>query len=118
MGRVKTARAARLLRHQRLRRRLSGNSSRPRLCVFRSLSHTYAQVIDDEAGHTLAAASSREPGMASGSKREVARHVGAAIAERSRAVGVFEVVFDRAGYRYHGRVQALAEGAREGGLKF
>ena len=111
--------AARAKRHQRVRGKISGTAERPRLCVFRSKSNIYAQVIDDVAGATLASASSVEKGFeGNGGNIEAARKVGAAIAERAKAKGIEEVVFDRGGYIYHGRVQALAEAAREGGLKF
>jgi large subunit ribosomal protein L18 len=99
-----------------------GSAERPRLCVFRSLRYLYVQVIDDDAGHTVAAASSMDPAVVDGpgSRKsvEVARKVGLAIAERAKAKGIETVVFDRGGYPYHGRVKALAEGAREGGLRF
>jgi large subunit ribosomal protein L18 len=109
--------ALRRKRHERLRLRMEGTTERPRLSVFRSSKFIYAQVIDDSTGHTLAAASSREAGLASGTgKVDVARAVGKAIAERARAAGVKTVVLDRGGYQYHGRVRSLAEGAREGGL--
>lgn len=115
-------RQARLRRHVRVRRRLSGTAQRPRLAVFRSLRHIYAQVIDDVAGHTLASAATTEPGLASEAsgktKKEQAAIVGRAIADRAKAAGVETVVFDRGGFRYHGRVRALAEAAREGGLEF
>ena len=111
--------AARAKRHQRVRGKISGTAERPRLCVFRSKSNIYAQVIDDVAGATLASASSVEKGFeGNGGNIEAARKVGAAIAERAKAKGIEEVVFDRGGYIYHGRVQALAEAAREGGLNF
>ena len=104
-------------RHERIRLTLSGTPQRPRLSVFRSAKHIYAQVVDDTSGRTLAAASSREPSLASGEgKLGPAHAVGAAIAERARAAGVSSVVLDRGGYKYHGRVRSLAEGAREGGL--
>lgn len=110
-------------RHRRVRKKLTGWSDRPRLNVFRSLNHIYAQVIDDEQGHTLAAASTLDPDVreeeTSGvPKVEQARRVGLAIASRAKAKGIEQVVFDRGGYKYHGRVKALAEGAREGGLVF
>ena len=109
--------AMRQKRHARLRLRLSGSVERPRLSVFRSAKYIYAQVIDDTTGRTLAAASSREPTLASGpGKRDAAHAVGKALAERAKAAGVTTVVLDRGGYRYHGRVRSLAEGAREGGL--
>ena len=112
-------RAQRDKRHIRVRAKISGTPERPRLCVFRSESNIYAQVIDDVAGRTLCAASSVEKdfGMYGGNV-EAAKKVGKAVAERAVAMGISEVVFDRGGYVYHGRVQALAEGAREGGLQF
>jgi len=104
-------------RHARLRLRIEGSPERPRLSVFRSAKFIYAQVIDDSSGTTLAAASSRELSLAVGSgKLDAARSVGRAVAERARVAGVSAVVLDRGGYRYHGRVRSLAEGAREGGL--
>ena len=106
-------------RHHRLRSKIKGTPERPRLCVFRSEKHIYAQVIDDVAGTTLAAASSNEKGFEGvGSNQEAAKKVGQKVAERALAKGIETVVFDRGGYVYHGRVQALADGAREGGLKF
>lgn len=114
-------RAARQKRHRRLRVTLRGDGGRPRLNVFRSLQHIYAQVIDDSSGTTVAAASDNEAntrGALTGSKAERAREVGKLVAERAKAKGVEAVVFDRGGYLYHGRVKALAEGAREGGLEF
>ena len=112
-------RAKRDRRHSRLRFKINGTAERPRLCVFRSESHIYAQVIDDVAGVTLAAAASNEKGFEGlGSNKEAARKVGKMVAERAVAKGIETVVFDRGGYVYHGRVQELAEGAREGGLKF
>jgi large subunit ribosomal protein L18 len=107
-------------RHQRVRLRISGTPERPRLNVFRSLNHIYAQVIDDTVGHTLAAASSleREIREAGGKKTEQATRVGQLVAQRALARGIRRVVFDRGGYRYHGRVKALAEGARQAGLEF
>ena len=106
-------------RHYRLRFKIKGTPERPRLCVFRSEKHIYAQVIDDVAGKTLAAAASNEKGFEGvGSNQEAAKKVGQMVAERAVKNGIETVVFDRGGYVYHGRVQALAEGAREGGLKF
>ena len=112
--------AARQKRHDRLRLRVAGDSGRPRLAVFRSLNHIYAQVIDDSSGRTLAAASSLEPDLrsAKGTKSAEATAVGRIVAERARAAGVDRVVFDRAGFRYHGRVKSLADAAREAGLDF
>jgi large subunit ribosomal protein L18 len=112
-------RAARQRRHRRIRVLLTGTAQRPRLNVFRSLQHIYAQVIDDTNGTTLAAASTNEPRMQlSGTKTERARAVGKTIAERARQKGIDAVVFDRGGYLYHGRVKALADAAREAGLEF
>jgi large subunit ribosomal protein L18 len=114
-------RGARARRHKRIRVTLHGTEQRPRLNVFRSLKHIYAQVIDDASGKTLAAASTNEAetrGGASGNKTDRARAVGKAIAERAKEKGVGAVVFDRGGYLYHGRVKALADGAREAGLEF
>ena len=111
--------AQRLRRHKRVRAKISGTPERPRLNVFRSEANIYAQVIDDVSGVTLASASSLEKGFSGlGSNCEAAKKVGQAIAERAKAKGISTVVFDRGGYVYHGRVQSLAEGAREGGLKF
>ena len=112
-------RAQRDLRHKRVRGKISGTPERPRLCVFRSENHIYAQVIDDVNGLTLAAASSTEKGFeGNGGNVEGARKVGELIAKNAADKGISDVVFDRGGYLYHGRVQALAEGARENGLKF
>ena len=109
----------RLIRHKRVRAKISGTAERPRLNVFRSLSNIYAQIIDDTTGTTLVSASSVEKGFeGNGGNKEAAKKVGAMIAERAKAKGITEVVFDRGGYVYHGRVKELAEGAREGGLQF
>jgi large subunit ribosomal protein L18 len=110
----------RLKRHKRVRGKISGTAERPRLCVFRSAKNIYVQLIDDVARTTIAAASTQEKSMAdeAGGNKEAAKKVGLAIAERAKAKGIENVVFDRAGYLYHGRVAALADGAREGGLKF
>lgn len=117
-----TVREARIARHRRVRRRVRGSAEMPRLCVFRSIRHIYAQVCRDDEGRVLVAVSSQEPGLRSQGqgkgKTEVARLVGALIAQRALAAGLSQVVFDRGGYQYHGRVKALAEAAREGGLKF
>ena len=111
--------AQRLHRHKRVRSKVSGTSERPRLNVFRSETNIYAQVIDDTKGVTLVSASSLEKGFeGTGSNCEAAKKVGQAVAERAKAKGIEAVVFDRGGYLYHGRVKALAEGAREGGLQF
>ena len=114
-------RARRLQRHRRVGARVVGEPRRPRLSVFRSLSHMYAQIVDDQAGRTLAAASTLEPsirGELKGTKTEQARLVGKAVADRARAQGIEAVVFDRGGFLYHGRIAALADAAREAGLKF
>lgn len=113
-----TAVRARENRHRRVRRKVRGSTERLRLNVFRSANHIYAQVIDDIAGHTVAAASDIEPGITGATKTERAAAVGKAIGERARAKGVELVVFDRGGYKFHGRVQALADAAREAGLGF
>lgn len=119
---AKDARAARKRRHARVRRRVSGTAARPRLCVFRSLNHTYAHVIDDNLGHTIASASTLERRIGSEAdgrrKVEAAKLVGTQVAERAMEKGITKVVFDRGGYKYHGRVKALAEAAREAGLLF
>jgi large subunit ribosomal protein L18 len=104
---------------RRIRKRISGTAQMPRLCVFRSNTGIYAQVVDDKTGKTLVAASSMEKDFkVKGTKVEVSHQVGKAIAEKAKAAGIEAVVFDRGGYLYHGRVKSLAEGAREGGLKF
>ena len=111
--------AQRLKRHKRVRGKISGTPERPRLNVFRSETNIYAQIIDDVAGKTLVSASSLDKAIkGSGSNCEGAKKVGLLVAERAKAAGITTVVFDRGGYVYHGRVQALADGAREGGLKF
>jgi len=114
--------AGRARRHQRIRRKLSGTSQRPRLNVFRSEKHIYAQVIDDVTARTLVTASTAEKDarvqMPRGNTVEAAQFVGKLVAERATAAGISAVVFDRGGYLYHGRVQALADAAREGGLQF
>jgi large subunit ribosomal protein L18 len=113
-------RAARNRRHKRIRKHVSGTATQPRLSVYRSNTNIYAQLIDDTAGHTLVQASSRETGVDNGDegKTGAARQVGTLLAERALAQGLEAVVFDRGGNRYAGRVAALAEGARSGGLKF
>ena len=108
----------RKIRHERVRKKISGTPERPRLCVFRSNKHIYAQIIDDVAGKTLVSASSVEKGFEGGGNCDAAKKIGQTVAERALKAGIEEVVFDRGGYIYHGRVKALAEGAREGGLKF
>ncbi len=113
-------RAARQRRHRRVRQRIRGTAERPRLAVYRSNAEIYAQLVDDRAGHTLAAASSLEKDLSpeGDGKTGVSKAVGRRIAERGRQAGVGVVVFDRGGNRYQGRVAALADGAREGGLRF
>ena len=108
----------RLRRHARVRTKISGTPECPRLCVFRSNSHIHAQIIDDVKGVTLVAASSVDMKMSNGGNVEAAKAVGAELAKRALAANISQVVFDRGGYIYHGRVQALAEAAREAGLKF
>lgn len=111
--------AARLRRHARVRKHVQGTAARPRLAVFRSNSHIYCQIIDDDARHTLAAACDLEADLrGAGDKTARATRVGARVAERAQSAGVTQVVFDRGGFRYHGRVQALADAARKGGLSF
>ncbi|CAN5167433.1 50S ribosomal protein L18 [soil metagenome] len=123
--------AARVARHGRVRKRIAGTAARPRLAIFRSITHIYAQLIDDQSGRTLAAASTQdgsvsdgkatrqhEAGAATAAKTARAAAVGALLAERARAAGIEEVVFDRGGYRYHGRVKALVDAARNGGVRF
>ena len=110
---------ARLRRHKRVRGKISGTAAYPRLNVFRSLHHIYAQVIDDDAGVTLAAASSMDKDFeGTGGNKEAAKKVGLALAKKAVEKGITEVRFDRGGFVYHGRIKELADGAREGGLKF
>ncbi|MDR1409685.1 MAG: 50S ribosomal protein L18 [Oscillospiraceae bacterium] len=109
---------ARQKRHLRVRAKVKGTATTPRLNVFRSLKNIYVQLIDDVAGVTLASASTKEDNAGYGGNKAAARDVGKKLAERAKAKGISEVVFDRGGYVYHGRVQELAEGAREGGLQF
>ena len=115
---VKTKEQGRLRRHRRVRSKISGTAERPRLAVYRSNLRIYAQLIDDEAGRTLAAASSLDKDVAGAKRSEQAGMVGKLVAERAKQAGIGRVVFDRGGYLYHGRVKALADGAREGGLSF
>jgi len=112
--------AARQKRHERIRLHVEGTVARPRLAVFRSLNHIYAQVIDDTTGKTLAAASSLEKELRGTNQRKTdeAKTVGRLVAERAKSAGVEQVVFDRAGFRYHGRIKSLADAAREAGLQF
>ena len=122
MSKDKNTRRLRIVRHIRVRKKVHGNLERPRLCVFRSLRHIYAQVIDDNTGPTLASASSLEAaagkGSATSDKLATSQAVGKLVAERAKEKGIIEVVFDRGGYKYHGRVKALAESSRESGLIF
>jgi large subunit ribosomal protein L18 len=122
MKKSATMRAARIRRHARVRRRVQGSPEKPRLCVFRSLSHIYAQVIDDVSRITLVSASDMEkdltPKVSGKKKADVATLVGTLVAERAKQKGISKVVFDRGGYPFHGRIKALAEAARAGGLDF
>jgi large subunit ribosomal protein L18 len=122
MGKTNPKLQARLRRKRRIRATISGTPERPRLTVFRSSKFIYAQIIDDQAGHTLASVSDQSPQLReelkSLKKKERAARVGQLLAERCKELGIASVVFDRNGYIYHGRVQALADGAREGGLEF
>jgi len=110
-------RDSRIARHHRVRARIVGTAERPRLCVFRSLSNIYVQVIDDTRGVTLASASTKQV-KASGKKVDQSSEVGKLIAEKAKAVGITKVVFDRGGFKYHGRIKNLADAAREAGLEF
>ena len=122
MAGPRTRSGRRLVRHTRVRRKVVGTAERPRLAVFRSLGHIYAQIIDDARGETLVAGSSLDDEIKTGrngkSKTDVAKLVGTVVGKRASEVGITAVVFDRGGYKYHGRVKALADGAREGGLVF
>ena len=115
-GVPKTGAERRFKRHLRVRNKVTGTAERPRLVVFRSLKHIYAQLVDDSANRTLATVS--DLGIEQGKKGERAAEVGKLIAERAKTAGISRVVFDRAGYRYHGRIKAVADGARKGGLEF
>ena len=121
MGKTDTG-LARRRRHYRVRLKVKGTSSKPRLCVFRSLNHIYAQVIDDSQGHILVSASTLEPEIRNStngkSKTGKAELIGSVLAKRALSKGINQVVFDRGGYKYHGRVKALAEATRQGGVKF
>ncbi len=118
----RTPREKRIIRHRRIRRMVVGLPDRPRLCVYKSLRHMYAQIIDDTKGHTLVAASTLDPELRNQLKstgnKEAAAAVGRLIAQRALEKGIRKVVFDRGGFRYHGRVAALADAAREAGLEF
>jgi large subunit ribosomal protein L18 len=112
-----TRQEARTRRHVRVREKVRGSAARPRLAVFRSLTHIYAQLVDDDAGKTLVAASSLDAKDAKGTRTDLAKNVGTLLGDRAKQKGVTEVVFDRGGYRYHGRVKALADGVRAAGVK-
>ena len=122
MDRFRDKDSKRRRRHNRVRNNVAGDSARPRLCVFRSNKNIYCQIVDDEAQRTLASASTKEKEVSAnfskGANKEAAREIGKRIAMKAKALGIEQVCFDRAGYKYHGRVKELAEGAREGGLKF
>ena len=121
MARARTGKVRRVIRHKRVRRKVNGTTQRPRLAVFRSLQHVYAQVIDDDLGTTVAAASSLDKevrGNTEGPKAEVSKAVGKLVAQRAKDKGINSVVFDRGGYKYHGRIKTLADAAREEGLEF
>ena len=113
-----TRRESRTRRHQRVREKIRGSAGRPRLAVFRSITHIYAQLIDDDSGRTLVEASSVGVKDGKGRKSERAKAVGAMLGEKAKAKGIGEAVFDRGGYRYHGRVKALGDAARSAGLRF
>ena len=115
----KDSNKARLQRHKRIRAKISGSAERPRLCVFKSSKHIYAQIIDDTTGNTLVACSTVEKDFTEyGGNKDAAKKIGEEIAKRALDKGIKDVIFDRGGYLYHGRVKELAEGAREGGLSF
>ena len=118
--RPRTRTERRLRRHLRVRKKITGSADRPRLVVFRSLKHTYAQLVDDDRGITLAAASDLTKGFTAEGAGKVgaARGVGTSLAARAKELGITRIVFDRGGYPYHGRVKAVAEGVRDGGLEF
>jgi large subunit ribosomal protein L18 len=118
MARRDSKNIIRLRVHKRIRSRVSGTAERPRLAVFRSVKHIYAQVIDDTKGHTVVAAGSSEKDTKNGGNVAGAKEIGKLVAERAKDKGIKAVVFDRGGYQYHGRVKALAEAAREAGLEF
>ena len=122
MAKPQTTKARRVIRHERVRRKISGSTERPRLAVYRSLQHVYVQVIDDSKGETIVAASSLEPailGQREGKRKsQMSVLVGELIAERAKEKGINTVVFDRGGFKFHGRTKALADAARKGGLVF
>ncbi len=114
---AKSGQQARVRRHERVREKVRGSAARPRLAVYRSLTHIYAQLIDDDAGKTLAAASSLETRTDKAKKSDRAKAVGTALGGRAKQAGITQAVFDRGGYQYHGRVKALADGVRAAGVK-
>ena len=114
----KTRTSMRVIRHERLRKRITGTAEKPRLSVYRSTKHISAQIIDDVKGHTIASVSTQEKGLEAADNKEGAKKIGAALAARAKELGVTKVVFDRGGYMYHGAIASLADGAREGGLEF
>lgn len=114
----KTRTEMRVIRHERLRKKLSGTTERPRLAVYKSQKHLSAQIIDDIAGNTLCAVSTQEKELAAADNKEGAKVIGLKLAERAKALGITKVVFDRGGYKFHGCLASLADGAREGGLDF
>lgn len=115
---IKSRTSLRVVRHARIRKRITGTNERPRLSVYRSTKHLSAQIIDDVKGHTLCSASSLEKELGASDNIEGAKKLGLALAERAKAAGISAVVFDRGGYKYHGTIASLAEAAREGGLDF
>jgi large subunit ribosomal protein L18 len=120
LHRIKTRADERYRRHLRVRKKVKGTAARPRLVVFRSSKHTYAQLVDDDRGVTLLGASDRSEGIGADAKGKTGKSfaLGRLVAEKAKTKGIAKVVFDRAGYRYHGRVKAVADGARKGGLEF
>ncbi len=118
MAKITTKKGQMVSRHARVRKKVTGTSERPRLTVFRSLNNVYAQIIDDSLGNTIVASSSLKLDTGDQKKTEVAFTVGKNIAELAKKAGISKVVFDRGGYKYHGRVKSLADGAREGGIEF
>lgn len=115
---IKIKRQGRLIRHKRIRAKIIGTSARPRLSVFRSHRHIYGQLIDDEKAKTLLSVSDKEIKNGKAAKKEIAKDVGKLLAQKAQEKKIKEIVFDRGGYKFHGRIKAVAEGAREGGLKF
>jgi len=122
MTKIKTRQESHIRKHKRVRRKVSGSPEYPRLCVYRSIKNIYVQIIDDLKGITLASASSQDKDirgkLTQGGNKEAAKQIGLLVAKRAKEKGIENVIFDRGGYLYHGRVKSLADGAREGGLKF